>query len=59
MQQIIRFIICSLVIFFGFVLFDFNEKLTLFTLIFCALVLGFGLNMFWDLYRRIQKGITN
>lgn len=59
MQQIIRLIICSLIVFFGFVLFDFNEKLTLFTMIFSALVLGVGLNMFWDLYRRIRKGITS
>ena len=54
MANFIRLIICCLIVFLVFWSIGFTSKLTLFTIIFCSIAFGYGLYMFWNLYRKFQ-----
>ncbi|AXI08295.1 hypothetical protein CUC15_04815 [Oceanobacillus zhaokaii] len=59
MSNFIRLIICCLIIFLVFWSIDFTSELSLFTITFSSIALGYGLNMFWKLYKKFQMNVED
>ncbi|AXI08819.1 hypothetical protein CUC15_07760 [Oceanobacillus zhaokaii] len=59
MSNFFRLIICCLIIFLVFWSIDFTSELSLFTIIFCSIAFGYGLNMFWNLYKKFEANVKD
>lgn len=59
MANFIRIIICSLAVFIVFWSMGFTSELSLSIIIYCSVALGYGLKMFWDLYRKFQVKVED
>lgn len=58
MIKFTRPVICCLTVFLFFWSMGFASELSLFTIVFCSIAFGYGLNMIWNLYRKFQMNIS-
>lgn len=57
MVNFIRLIICCIAVYLVFWSIGFTNELSLFPIIYCSVAFGYGLNMFWNLYRKFQVNV--
>ncbi|MFK3937159.1 hypothetical protein ACI2JA_06515 [Alkalihalobacillus sp. NPDC078783] len=53
-MKVVTIALWSILVFFGFILFDFHSELSWFIIIFSSLCFGYGLDMFFRLYQSFK-----